>query len=404
MTYTVTVKYLSSLSDETWFRYVQAVLLFAIKTFSVITETHTGILLVSMTDNSTVSSHIPTFKWSFEEKQFIISSYFWGYVFLILPGGYLNQRFGPKLVILTACVINTIVWVITPFVLGEGRWQIFCVLRAIQGITQSVEQSARFASISTWFTPCEFPLVGSLVSSGFEFGMIISTVVCGIVADSTLGWPGIYLIFGGMSVVLTGFWALFGVDKPMSKTAEKTTKIPWLEILSSPPFLALLLVTSLQEFGIVMTTLEVPLYFQSVFNTDVTHNLLICTIPQIASLVMSWILPYTAQILLTLKMFSLIQMRKLYTIMYVVITVIVYARFYWLSKSQKLEAEVLVVIAASSYGFYDIAYTTNIIDLSPNYAAILSSIMDLCTTLVQLIASLVLSQINVSTSNNILFL
>lgn len=394
---TVTVEQLNSLcncSDKSWFRYVQAVLLFVIKIFSTITETHTAISLVAMTANSS-ATHISTFQWSFEEKQFIVGSYYLGYVLFVLPGGYMVQRFGPKLVLLVACSVNSIIWVSTPFVLGEGRWILLCVLRAIQGITQSVESSARFGSLSTWFPNEEVPLIGSLILSGLELGMLISTGVCGTIAQSTLGWPGIYYVFGVASIVITSLWYFLGKDRPPTISKEDRQVIPWMKILSSIPFISLLVVTCTQGLGLLMTTLEMPLYFESVFSVDIRNNVL-CMIPKIASLIMSWILPYIAHILLTFKCYSLIQVRKLYNIMYVVITVIVYVRLFFLNKSQRMEAEALVIIAASSYGFYDIAYTTNIIDLSPNYAAILSSIMDLCTSLVQLIASLVLSQIKVS--------
>lgn len=393
-----TVKQLKSLgicSEKSWFRYVQAVLLFVIKTFSVITETHTGISLVAMTSNST-ATHIPTIHWSFEEKQLIVSSFYFGYVLLILPGGYMVHRFGPKSVLLASCFVNSLVWVLTPFVVGEGRLVLFCILRAIQGITQSVDSSASFGSISTWFPSEEVPLVASIILSGFELGMIISTGVCGLIAQSTLGWPGIYYIFGSFSIAITTLWYFLGMDQPSTISKDDRKVVPWTKILSCVPFISLLVVTCSISLGLVLTTSEMPLYFESMFNVDVRNNVLLCTIPQIASFIMSWILPYIAHILLAIKCISLIQVRKLYNIMYVVITAIVYVRLSFLNKSQKMEAEVLVVIAASSYGFYDIAYTTNIIDLSPNYAAILSSIMDLCTSLVQLIASLVLSQIKVT--------
>uniref|UniRef100_T1GUW9 Major facilitator superfamily (MFS) profile domain-containing protein n=1 Tax=Megaselia scalaris TaxID=36166 RepID=T1GUW9_MEGSC len=266
-----------------------------------------------MTDNSTLTH----FNWSFKEKQYILSSYFWGYIILIIPGGYLCQRFGSKVVLSISCLINTIIWLVTPLILRIGGWEAFCIIRATQGISQSVVLAGIFSSLSHLFPKEEVPLIGSLIASGFEVGMIISTAICGFIIQSSLGWPGIYFIFGGISSVITTLWALFGNDGTGKQLDRREfLSVPWKDILKCPPFLSLLFVIAVQE----------------------------------------------------------------------------------------LEAESLIVIAASSNGFHDIAYTTNIIDLSPNYVAILSAIMDLCTSLVQLIASLVLSQINVRGWNAVFFI
>lgn len=375
-----------------WFRYIQAFLLFSIKTLEVVTENHASISVISMTDNSTLTH----FNWSFKEKQYILSSYFWGYIILIIPGGYLCQRFGSKVVLSISCLINTIIWLVTPLILRIGGWEAFCIIRATQGISQSVVLAGIFSSLSSLFPKEKVPLIGSLIASGFEVGMIISTAVCGFIIQSSLGWQGIYFIFGGISSVITMLWALFGNDGTTKQLYRREfLSVPWKDILKSPPFLSLVFVIAVQELGIVMTTLEIPIYFQNMFNTDINSNIFFSTIPQITSLLMSWILPLLAHILMTMNVFSLTEMRKLYTIISVIIPVIIYIRLSLLNQSQRLEAESLIVIAASSNGFHDIAYTTNIIDLSPNYVAILSAIMDLCTSLVQLIASLVLSQINV---------
>lgn len=386
---TFSIQHLQSLP---WFRYVQAVLLFAIKTISVVTETHAGTALVAITNNSTVT-HIP---WSLEEKQYILSSYFWGYIILIIPGGLLCQTFRPKLVLTISCLLNSIIWIATPFLIHLGGWKVFCVLRAIQGISQSAVQSSIFASLSKLFTKCELPLIASLVSSGFEVGMVISTGVCGFIGSTSFNWPGIFYTFGIGTFIITIFWASLGFDGSLKKIDDNQPTIPWKQIITSPPFLSLLFVIGIQELGLTMTTLQIPIYFDHVFNVNINDNIFFSTIPQVMSLLMSWFLPFIAHVLIKLKTFSLIEVRKLYTIISVVIPVIVNIRLCLLKRSQLLEAEAMVVIAASSNGFHDIAYTTNIIDLSPNYVAILSSIMDLCTSLVQLIASLVLSQINVT--------
>lgn len=54
------------------------------------------------------------FDWSYSMQSMILSSFFWGYVLLMLPSGELAKRFGGKVLITISVSVNAFVSLILP--------------------------------------------------------------------------------------------------------------------------------------------------------------------------------------------------------------------------------------------------------------------------------------------------
>lgn len=87
---------------------------------------------------------------------------------------------------------------------------------------------------------------------GAQVGTIVALPVGGFLITSAGGWPSIFYLFGGIGVVWSVVWYFFGFSSPsehpyiskeernyiehsVSNKYETKLKIPWREIMTSPP-------------------------------------------------------------------------------------------------------------------------------------------------------------------------
>lgn len=107
----------------------------------------------------------------------------------------------------------------------------------------------------------------------------------GVLASSTLGWPGIFYCSGGATFIWTVFWLIFGSSSPAQCTrisveekqyiesapgsSRTQLSVPWLCILRSVPVLALIVVHATQCWGFWSLLTETPTYLHDVFDFDI---------------------------------------------------------------------------------------------------------------------------------------
>jgi len=54
----------------------------------------------------------------------VLSSFFWGYVLTQVPAGQLAQKYGPKIILLCAMFICSLLNLLTPLAASLGDWQV----------------------------------------------------------------------------------------------------------------------------------------------------------------------------------------------------------------------------------------------------------------------------------------
>jgi MFS family permease len=58
---------------------------------------------------------VQQYKWDDPTRGVVLSSFFWGYIFTQIPGGYLAQKYGGKVVLGTGVLIASVATISTPF-------------------------------------------------------------------------------------------------------------------------------------------------------------------------------------------------------------------------------------------------------------------------------------------------
>lgn len=110
--------------------------------------------------------------------------------------------------------------------------------------------------------------------------------VSGVIAASSIGWPGIFYVSGAFGVVWGVAFYIFGSDSPSEcasitkeereyitsmpgSSNDRKKTIPWKEISTSKPFWALLISHCAQNWGFWTLLTQIPSYMNHVLNFDI---------------------------------------------------------------------------------------------------------------------------------------
>lgn len=390
------------------FRYIQCLLLF-LGLFCAIFDRGSTPIIVTALSNENPS------EWSFQVRQYVISSFFWGYVATQILGGYLANKFGMKIMYLIAMLGPSLLSLLMPSVIPYGGWKVYAVLNMIKGLIQGSMYPAIYHCMSRWAPKTERNIMTNIVETGFSWGSLMSPLISGKVAATDVGWAGIFYLSAALGLIWCIFWFIFGDSSPensryvtekekihiltnqekesVEDPSDETKPIPWMSIMTSPPFLALIVVTACQEFGMIFIIWEVPQFFNAVFDMDIESNGMNTTLIQIPTLVMMHVFAIVGFILLKKDICNITVLRKSYSAIACIIPTVNYIWLTFLDSSQQTLTMVLIAMIASTMPAQDIAYFINVIDLSPRFSAVLYGIMNTTTSILSLLSPLIIGSI-----------
>lgn len=78
--------------------------------------------------------HGPRYDWSRAEQGFVLGAYFYGYLIMCAPGGYIADRFGAAKVIMISTIIGGVLTAVIPLGAMVNVW-VVVVLRFVIGFT-----------------------------------------------------------------------------------------------------------------------------------------------------------------------------------------------------------------------------------------------------------------------------
>lgn len=167
-------------------------------------------------------------------------------------------------------------------------WEAVCASRAIQGLCQGCVYPCVHTLLSKWVNPAERGLLASITYSGAQFGVVIMNAISGVIAESSAGWPTIFYFSGGLAILWCAIWFWFGSNSPAeygygritqaeqdyleqtSGTSQKhSLPLPWAKVLTSVPFLALMIVHCGHNFGYYTLLTEIPSFMSHVLKFEI---------------------------------------------------------------------------------------------------------------------------------------
>lgn len=386
---------------------MQVFLLFGATIIEYYGRINISMALVAMTDAKTANPDFPEFQWTTKEKSLILSSFMWSYILTQFPGGYLSHRYGSKLVLTVAVVGSSVFSLINPIVVikSEGSVSMFCLIRVFQGFFQGILFPAVFGHLCKWMPTKERSTSGAIALLGCYVGIMISMGGSGMIAASSIGWPGIFYFAGGVGVVWTVLWLILGEESPETskfirenelryiqlnqEVEDKKVKLktPWKAILSSKPFWAILVAKSAESWGTYTQLSELPAYLHGVMKLKIESNGIFSALPQIGLMVMYVILIVVIEFLVK-KGVSMTIIRKTLNSIGTFIPVIALVVIGFLDERHVTLAIVLFVVCGTVHSGEIQGNELNVMDIAPNFSDVVLGIINTIAHMWSLVAPL----------------
>ncbi|XP_064547882.1 putative inorganic phosphate cotransporter [Drosophila montana] len=377
-------------------RHLQAALLFFAIVVNYIARLNVSVAVVAMTDAATSNPDFPEYDWSEAQRSYILSSFYWGYIITQFPAGFLVRRFGAKQVLFIPTCATAVLSAVTPYCIGWGGWVAFSVLRIVMGLFQGLIFPCIHEHLAKWSPPKDRNRLGVFAYSGADCGSVLAMAISGLIANSSMGWPGISYVSAGLCGIWCVVWLLLSANNaPSSRLVgldervyiERSMKrndgfhaqkipIPWRAIWTSVPFYALLIVRSAQGWANSTMQLQTPAYMHGVLEMDIKSNALFSALPFLAMWCMSYVYLAFADIAMSRQWMSLTTLRKsINTISYWGPAAALIG-IGFLDKSQTGLAIALMTINAGLNAGSGIGSILTIIDMSPNHSGMLMAIVN----------------------------
>ncbi|XP_012287934.1 putative inorganic phosphate cotransporter [Orussus abietinus] len=341
------------------------------------------------------------FEWNEPLQGLILSSYFWGYLVSLMPGGRMAELLSAKWVMNFSVLLNVIASILSP-VAAQLHYSLFIVMRFIQGIGGGVSFPAMHVMIAKWAPPNERSILVSIVYAGTALGTVISILLSGLLA-ANLGWAWIFYIEGLLCLIWCAGWWLMIEDSPeqqkrfitqqekdyianalgQSKSSghhKARLPVPWRRVFTSPPFLAILIAHFCSNFGWYMLLIELPTYMNQILKFDMSSNAGLSATPFLCMWIVTMGLSKILSIMQDKQWISVTVSRKIGTLISSVVPMICLIGVSYAGCNRVL-AVVLMTIGVACIGGMYCGFLANHIDIAPNFAGTLVAITNSFATI-----------------------
>ena len=279
------------------------------------------ITLINFIDRSAISFVIEPLKeeFHFTDTQFgmILSAFGIGYLMLTGVGGWLVDKFGPRIM----WPLAAIAWSICVGFLGfaAGFWS-FITMRFFLGITEGPHFPAMTRSISNWIPPKERATALSIGLVAVPLSSVIGAPITSYLV-SDFGWRTMFFSISTIGILWGAIWYYLFRDKPkdspfvseqelslintVEKRTDYTTKqqLNWRFILTHPALIANNIAYFAFGYMLFFATLWLPGYFLSQHGINLKSIGWYLTIPwltgalfvKIGGIVSDWLYQKTGQ-------------------------------------------------------------------------------------------------------------
>ncbi|XP_025084625.1 sialin-like isoform X3 [Pomacea canaliculata] len=358
---------------------------------------------------SSLSVDAGEFDWDKGTQSRLLAMYFYGYVFTQIPGGWLADRYGGRLVwglCQSICALSSLALPLA------ARAHVYLVdaLRFLLGFAAGVSFPCFYTMMGRWAPKLErskimsFCLTGLSVASVLTFPL--SALLCVYGFDN--GWGSIFYLSGIGSIVWVVVWFVVTADTPAKhkriSEAERNyiqssigdtphdkeiSPTPWRAIFTSSAVWActVALVSSTYTAYTLQTSL--PAFMKEVLNFDIKQNGGLSALPFLCESLVTVLMGQVADRLRERGILSTKNTRKIFTIIALLGSATCIVSAGYMDCSQRAVAVFLVCLSLSFLGLNHAGYAVNHIDLAPRHAGVMFGITNTAGTVSGMVGPLV---------------
>ncbi|CAB3221219.1 unnamed protein product [Arctia plantaginis] len=384
-------------------RHAQVALLFFGMLFAYSMRVNMSVAIVDMTNSQNNNTH---FDWQHSVQAIILSSFFWGYVVLQVPAGELATRFGGKVLFIISVSVNSLLSIVIPVAATYGGWQLVCICRVLQGLTQAFIYPGTHHLVSQWMPTEEKGLLATIIYAGGQIGIALQLIASGFIATSW-GWQAIFYTNGGLGVIWTVIYIIYGADSPETSRLIKPEEVlyiqkslgrvgqqkkyptPWLKILTSLPFWAIIVAHCGQNWGFYTLMTEMPTYMAKVLNVNLKNNGILSSLPYLAMYLLSFVMGAMTDVIIRKNWLTVTNTRKLFNSIGLWGPAIALIGLSYAPEDNMTYAVVMLTLAVGINSGQFAGYLLVHIDLAPNFSANLMGITNFLANIISIISPLV---------------
>ncbi|XP_069117339.1 sialin-like [Argopecten irradians] len=353
-------------------------------------------------------------RWNPETQGLVLSSYYYTFPITPLIGGFLAGRFSGKYTIFIQVIVMCGASIVIPFIAFLNPIYVM-IARAVVGLASGGLMPSTVQLLSKWAPRSERSRMLSIVNSGQSIGNILTFMLSGFICSIPLqnGWPFIFYIFTSLNFLSIFLWLFVVYDSPevhpratarevayilkeRRSSAAKMPSPPWLRLIRSPPFWALLIahMTHLYIFTVIGTFL--PLYMEDVLKFDPTSNGLLSSLPFIGRFIGALSVGFLADKCTEKKWCSVGTTRKVLQSVGMIGSAPFLIGLSYITMERRTLAVVLLVCYWTTQSTTNAAFRVNHLDIAPVYAGVVNGITLTCASLAALVAPVITAAITVN--------
>lgn len=335
------------------------------------------------------------FAWDENVQGLILASYFYGYIFTQVPGGWVAEKFSAKHVFGVGALVNALCALLSP-VAAEASYAWLIVIRIIMGIAGGVTLPGMHVLIAKWAPPQERSKIASTVYAGMTLGTLVCMPFSGLLA-ATLDWSAVFYVQGGLSLIWYVLWLIFVYDSPSQHpriaraekkfieeslgTVVKTEKpaVPWKEVWTSLPVWAIIVAHTCNNWGWYMLLVKLPTYMRYILKFDIKANAGLSAVPFLCMWIFTMLLANVLDALRSRKIITTTFARKFSTVTASIPPAICLICVTFVGCNTDLAVALLTLGTMFVGGMYS-GFLSNHIDIAPPFAGTLMGISNTFAT------------------------
>ena len=140
----------------------------------------------------------------------LLSAFFWTYVAMMAPGGWLAERYGAKRVLGVGVALWSLATLMTGFAAG---FLSILLLRLMLGLGESAAFPCSSKLIASEVAVSRIGMANGVLGFGYLVGPAVGTVVGGLLMTQ-IGWRPVFMLFGALSLLWLWPWSRVVVHEP----------------------------------------------------------------------------------------------------------------------------------------------------------------------------------------------
>ncbi|MEA3179504.1 MAG: transporter, family, solute carrier family 17, partial [Gammaproteobacteria bacterium] len=240
--------------------------------------------------------------WTETQKGLVLSSFYIGYMLLMLVTGALANRFGGKIVLGIAVIWWSFFTVFTP---PAAMTSLLALVgaRIALGAGEAAVFPAAMTMIGRWVPTAQRSRAVALIVSTASLSTVFALPMTGWLVH-VYGWPVPFYAFGALGLIWAVAWfskvqSGYGIEPPgNSSLANSRMAIPWRLILSTPAVWAIVITNLCFNWSYYVLGAWLPSYMKTTFGVSIVNAGLLSAAPWLASFLMGNVAGYIADGLL----------------------------------------------------------------------------------------------------------